>query len=83
MNDFMIFVEGIADKVFIRQYIAFIEGVPIRTISEEKIIQCSGRANLWVKKEVKANLSEAIDESSMQMPLQKTHEKRLPMSYQP
>ncbi len=62
MNDFMIFVEGIADKVFIRQYIAFIEGVPIRTISEEKIIQCSGRANLWVKKEVKANLSEAIDE---------------------
>ena len=62
MNDFRIFVEGVADKVFIRQYIAFIKGVPVRDISEEKIIQCGGRANLWVKKEVKANLNEAIDE---------------------
>ena len=61
MSEFRIFVEGVADKVFIRQYIAFIKGVAIGDISEKEIIQCEGRANLWSQDEFKSKLSEAIE----------------------
>lgn len=62
MSDFKIFVEGVADKVFIRQCIsAFCTDLCIEEASEKNIIQCDGRTNLWSKEEVRTKLQEAID----------------------
>lgn len=61
MEDFKIFVEGIADTTFIRQYIAFVKGVTIGEVSEKNIIQCGGKTNLWSADDVKNKLNQAID----------------------
>lgn len=60
MNNFKIFVEGVADTTFIRQYIAFIEGINTNEISKDNIIQCNGRTNLWAQ-EVINQLNQAIE----------------------
>jgi len=60
MKDFKIFVEGIADQIFIRQYIAFIKGINEKEIPEKGIIKCGGKANLC-SDEVINQLKTAID----------------------
>ena len=39
MKDFKIFVEGIADQIFIRQYIAFIKGINEKVRGEKRKVQ--------------------------------------------
>lgn len=61
MNNFKIFIEGIADQTFIRQYIAYIKSMPINKISDKDIIICGGKSNLWSEKEVENKLKESIE----------------------